>query len=132
MPESALQEIDKRFEFEVARRASIAYGNQFLIATPIVKTAPVAGTIAYGNQFLTAPVAGTIAYGNQFLIAIPPSEEFYLGSSNIEGILQLRCGILRSSAKIEGIEDPLTQSALIESEEKEVQKLIYQVKTSSD
>ncbi|MBI5902075.1 MAG: hypothetical protein HZB84_01135 [Deltaproteobacteria bacterium] len=31
MPESASQKIDRRFESEVARRASIAYNNQFLI-----------------------------------------------------------------------------------------------------
>lgn len=106
MPESALQNIDKRFESEVARRTSSAYSNKFLINTP-------------------------------------PIVEVSSGSGNIEGISQSQ-NTIRNLLRVvtrdqEGrvifsswpkIEDSLTQSDLLESEEKELQKLIYQVKTS--
>lgn len=93
MPESASQKIDRRFESEVARRASIAYNNQFLIDNS-------------------------------------PSVQQNPGADNFEGILQLLDTISRYKYDWPKTEDPFTKSDLFESEEKEVQKLIYQVKAS--
>jgi hypothetical protein len=91
----------------------------------------------------------SIAYGDQFLIDNPPGEEAYLGAWNLEEVpfdqllppASKKICYLPSPAVtpesrkvlISGYvekEDSFTQTDLLDSEEDEVQELIFQIRTS--
>ena len=97
-----------------------------------------------GNEKRVPPVVArraSVAYGDEFLTENLPSKEPYIGAGDIETISRSRSLMaddmfsrvwpekLDPIAKAQ-IDNSATQSDLLESEEKEVQKLIYQVKTS--
>lgn len=71
----------------------------------------------------------SIAYSDKFLAGTYISEP-YSGSANVEDVLQLRDATRNFSRRWPEKKDPITQLNLIESEEEEVQELIYQLKTS--
>jgi hypothetical protein len=108
MPELDLQKADERFE--VARKASIAYGNEFLIdISPSKQSYPGASEIIISQAF-SAPLVNHIRF-------------FTTAAVNQEGRQVSISGWLEKK-------DPFTQVDLVDSEEDQVQQLIYQIKTS--
>jgi hypothetical protein len=108
MPELDLQKADEWFE--VTRKTSTAYGNEFLIdISPSKQPYPGASEIIISQAF-SAPLLSYVRF-------------FTTAAVNQEGREVSISGWLEKK-------DPFTQGDLLDSEEDQVQQLIYQIKTS--
>jgi hypothetical protein len=95
------------------------------------------------DKWLVASRKASTAYDNRFLSDDPTGEEPYSGAWNVErGQYQQKRPYLLTPAAGQGtvddlisgyfkVEDPFTQADLVESEEEQLQEIIFKLRTSS-
>jgi len=94
------------------------------------------------DRWLVASRKASTAYGNRFLSDDPTGEEPYSGAWNVErGQYQQKRPYLLTPAAGQGtvddyisgyfkVEDPFTQADLVETEEEQLQEIIFKLRTS--